>query len=228
MSGAHLLMLGLTAIGRPPRQASGSCAVLDLRLVTADSMVALAAQPECGPVCLVVVGEPKRLPQGGSYNKDRLFAVPVALQNVGATPLPLPIAMRADSLAPVQPGRQINAAYMSSYGGLTGWDGQERQQPWRFDSPREGKQTLSPGERSDVRVLKILTTPLTPSIRIWLEIDARPRPPRQPYQAPRGWQPGRAVQLDSTMASFIARVFAFDYAAPYLDLATIVTPRRSG
>jgi hypothetical protein len=182
-------------------QDTARCAVLDLVLPNADSMVARVAESHCGPLRLVVVGAPKlrRLPPG-TYIPERAFDIPVAWENASDRALPVPISMRVDSAVPIQRGRQLPAFFGRNFGSPTFFEGYEG--PWTFRAAATDASSLGSGQRSGVLSVTMATNAHTQGVRIWLWADVLKKPPNRPFTTP-GWHPKRPVPLGDAVTSFV-------------------------
>ncbi len=188
------------------------CAVLEVRIPQPDSMRVWVSQPQCGPVHLVLVGQPRFLREGERHSGlvvqyqtgSRLWEIPVALENAGRESIPLPIAMEIDSVNPIQRDRVLNAFYARDYFEFLLWEGQEMQQPWRFDAPAGVEGPLAPGARTETRLLVVGTHLLSQDFRVAFDIrGARPRRPYAPYTRPADRLPKDTLSLGLQVEHFI-------------------------
>jgi hypothetical protein len=181
-------------------------AVLDVQMITPDSMAVQVVQPQCGILRLVLVGSPQRIPmEPGIYQPTRRFELSVALENSGRTSLPVPVRMTVDSAVPIQRGRQLSRFYIRNYVGFEFWDGRRIQQPWEFTSTLPGDSLLKPGKRSGIRVLKMNTEPLAQAFRIWFRIQGPgPMPPYAPLPEARRQRIADTLPLGPDVDRFIA------------------------
>ncbi|MFL5402912.1 MAG: hypothetical protein ACJ8BF_08860 [Gemmatimonadales bacterium] len=204
----HRYVLGLLSVlARPALGQSGhpECAVLDIRMITPDSMAAQITQPRCGALRLVIEGAPRLIPDPpGIYQPTRRFQLAVALVNTSHANLPAPVRVKVDSAVPIQRGKQLNAHYLRDYAGFEFWDGRRMQQPWEFSAVSGKAGVLRPGERSVTRLLKLGIQPLTQGVRVWFEIEGQL--PEPPYAPPAGVdQPARdTLPLGAAVERFIA------------------------
>src|SRR5258705_3942480 len=95
-----------------PAQQPASCAMVGLRVVATDTLVAEPPAKDCPEGRLVVTGAPRMLPSlSGWYDPARRFVVSMALENSGTNALPLPAGIRGDSITAVQHRRQRSVLF---------------------------------------------------------------------------------------------------------------------
>jgi predicted RNA polymerase sigma factor len=82
---------------------AGECIMLELVLPTADSLIARVPQPKCGAVRIIMTGSPERMSLPPGYHQpERVFRIPVALENVGAQTLGSTLGIAAAAQWPVE------------------------------------------------------------------------------------------------------------------------------
>ena len=183
----------------PPRLSSSGCAVIDLVLHTTDSLTVTVPAPACGDVRVVVTGPVRSVPVASGVPSmfHRSVDVPIALDNAAIGSLPTPLDVTVDSISPVRGGQQQNAAFSRPFVDVEVWDGRRMQQPWRFVGTTDtsigaGRPSISPGERTETRVMHLVVDPLTHTLRLWLNVRGAHRRPRVAAPEP------AAVRTDTT------------------------------
>ena len=187
------------ATPRASAQQPASCAMVGLRVVATDTLVAEPPATHCPEGRLVVTGAPRKLPSlSGLYDPARTFVVSMALENSGTNPLALPVGMRGDSVTAVQHGRQLSVVYSERYHGLHSFGYFTNERPWTFRD-REAR-TLAPGKRSAVQTIEVTVGPLAQGLRLWFNVDGMTHPP-----APSGYHFGPAPRYDAPLPASVLR-----------------------
>jgi hypothetical protein len=195
---------GVSPDGARIAQAPSCRAVLEAQLPAPDSMVVLTPETQCGAVRLVLAGTTRQPPPGGWQIPAAVFEILVAIHNAGGQAIGLPLALSLDSITPVQRGRQLNALHAPHYVDVALWDGPIRQEPWRFVASRDGATALGPGERTEVRRLKVGVAPLTHGFRVWLKIRGPwPEAPDRPASPRPGWFEPQTASLKPAVQQLV-------------------------
>lgn len=176
---AALAALGLGLGAALPAQDAPhtpACAVIELALPTADSMVATVREPRCGALRVVLTSAPVRVSPGeGVYMPERTFAFDLAIENAGDSAVALPLKLWSAKLEFVKYGRVHRPEIAREYGTYSLWTGRGMQQPWEFTAATGDARTLAPGARSGSARVTFVSQPLATGFLMTLTTDARHR-----------------------------------------------------
>jgi hypothetical protein len=178
-------------------------AMIEALLPVPDSIVVLTPQTQCATVRLILAGSPRNPPLDEWRGISALFEIPI--QNIGRGSIGLPLEINADSITPVQRGRQLNAFYARALVALSLWYAREREEPGRFLTSGNGATVLASGQQSEVRRLTVTARPLTQGFRVWLSIrgDLPESPNQSPAPVARRIQPPTAPP-ETAVEQFVA------------------------
>ena len=165
------LVLSCAAAASSARaQTPAACAMVGLRVVATEILVAEPPAAHCPNGRLVVTDTPRVVPIPGGYYRDvREFDVPVAIENSGAAPIRLPIGMRGDSITAVQHGQQLSELFSQPYHDMRSFGFRTGRRPWTFR--KAGTPTLAPGQRSPVQTVRIAVGSLAQGLRFWFSAE---------------------------------------------------------
>lgn len=144
--------------------------MVGLRATLGDSLLPEAPAARCPRGRLIVVGLPRGVPAPeGFLGRSHRFEIRIALENTGATIIPLPMRIRRDSITAVQHGRQLSASLSWPYYEMLLASLYDGQREWSLGAV--GSEALRPGQRSPALTFIADVRPLAQGLRFWFDVE---------------------------------------------------------